>query len=66
MDENKVQKVNDRVKRKNNLGCLGVVKEVREEIVGSAGDTREKALIVKVLWDNGTVSYFDPESIENV
>jgi len=57
-------KVNSRVKKKNVLGCLGVVKEMREEIVSSSGDTREKALIVKVSWDNGTESFFDPESLE--
>lgn len=66
MSENKAPEVNSRVRKKNNPGCLGTVKLVREETLGSSGDTRDKSLIVQVQWDNGTLSYFDPESIENV
>jgi hypothetical protein len=57
-------KVNDRVKRVSGSGCLGVVKEIREEIVGTSGDTKDKAVLVKVQWDNGTLSYFSPEALE--
>ena len=66
MSENKAPEVNSRVRKKNNPGCQGAVKLVREETLGSSGDTREKSLIVQVQWDNGTLSYFDPESIENI
>ena len=66
MSENKAPEVNSRVCKKNNPGCQGTVKLVREETLGSSGDTREKSLIVQVQWDNGTLSYFDPESIENI
>ena len=57
-------KVDDRVRRCGGEGCLGVIKEIREEIVGTSGDTTDKALLVKVLWDNGTLSYFSPEALE--
>ena len=59
-------KPGDRVKRKNNLGCYGVLKDVREEVIGSSGEAREKGLLAEVKWDNGTVSYFDPQSLERV
>lgn len=62
--ENCAFKEGDRVKRKVYSGAYGIVKDVREETVGSTGDTREKAIIVKVLWDNGTLSYFDPSALE--
>ena len=59
-------KVNDRVERSGTSRCLGVVKEVREEIVGTSGDTKDKAVLVKVQWDNGTASYFSPEALKRV
>ena len=46
--------------------CLGVVKDMHEEIIGTSGDTKDKAMLVKVLWDNGTFSYFSPEALEVV
>ena len=66
MAEYKGPKVNDRVKNLLTPRCLGVVKEVHEEVIGSSGDTRDKAVLVKVLWDNGTLSYFSPEALEVV
>ena len=59
-------KVNDRVKRLGFQGCYGAVKEIREEIVGTSGDTTDKAVMVKVQWDNGSLSYFSPEALERV
>ena len=59
-------KVNDRVKRIGRQGCLGLVKAVKEEVVGTTGDKKDKGLLVEVQWDNGTVSYFAPEGLEVV
>ena len=59
-------KVNDRVKRAGMERSSGVIKEIREEIVGTSGDTKDKAILVKVQWDNGTLSYFSPEALERV
>ena len=66
MDEAKKLKVNDRVKRANGCGCLGVVKDIRTEVSTTSAETREKNLMIKVAWDNGTVSYFGPEALEVV
>jgi len=56
-------KVEDRVKRQDRAGCLGTVVALREEVVGSSGQASHKEVLVKVQWDNGTVSYFSPESL---
>ena len=69
MTGNKKLKVGDRVKRVQLPGCLGVVKDVRQEVTLSAAvspETREKALLVTVLWDNGTQSCFGVEGLEVV
>lgn len=58
--------VDDRVKRKEVEGCCGTVTEVRAEVTASTGDTSEKGLMVVVQWDNGTHSYFTPQSLEKV
>lgn len=58
-------KADDKVKRIDRPGCLGIVQSVREEVIGSTGDG-DKSLLVEVKWDNGTVSFFDPESLEVV
>jgi hypothetical protein len=57
-------KVNDRVRRVYGGGCCGTVKDVREEVTASADDRREKALLINVLWDNGTMSCFSPDGLE--
>ncbi|NLF24711.1 MAG: hypothetical protein GX589_03520 [Deltaproteobacteria bacterium] len=57
-------KVNDRVKRVGVERSYGLIKEVREEIIGTSGDTKDKGILVKVQWDNGTISYFSPESLQ--
>jgi hypothetical protein len=62
----KEMKQEDRVKRKNGLGCLGTVKMIREETTKSQNETPMDALLVKVLWDNGTFSYFAPSALEVV
>lgn len=59
-------KVEDRVKRKNAPGCYGTIREICEEVTASTGDTKDKALLVKVHWDNGTTSVFAPESLEQI
>lgn len=45
-------------------GCLGTVKALREETTLTAHESRAKSLMVHVLWDNGTLSYHGPESVE--
>jgi len=58
--------VDNRVRRTNGEGSLGSVKEVRQEVIASSGDTREKGVMVTVAWDNGTISSFTPEALEIV
>lgn len=57
-------KVEDRVRRVGRAAPLGTVKALREEVVGSSGEADRKETLVKIQWDNGTLSYFSPESIE--
>lgn len=56
-------KANQRVRRKDIPGCNGVVKESREEITATTGEGK-RAIVVRVLWDNGTESYFSPKGLE--
>ncbi len=58
-------KVGDKVIRVHTTGCQGIVKEVREETI-QQGDSRdrEKPVIIEVLWDNGTLSYFGPAGLQ--
>lgn len=63
----KTIKVNDRVKRVQQGGCFGTVKDVREEITAKVTDKdKEAALLINVNWDNGTLSYMTPEALELV
>lgn len=58
-------KINDRVKRKDSRSCAGIVQEVRKELAATSAVNNEMASwMVRVLWDNGTSSYFDPGSLE--
>ncbi len=58
---------NSRVKRKaGGSACAGVVRSIREESRPSKIGDDEKALLVTVLWDNGTFSYVAPEALEVV
>ena len=45
-------------------GCVGTVKALREETTLAAAESRAKSLMVLVQWDNGTLSYHGPESLE--
>ena len=65
MAETKI-KIDSRVKRKKIPGCCGVVKDMRAETSSSGVEVKEKNLMVKVLWDNGTLSYLTTESLEAV
>lgn len=58
--------INDRVKRSNTPGCYGVIKELRQEVTGSSGEAAARAWMCKVLWDNGTFSYYSPSMLEKV
>lgn len=62
--ETPVFKVNDRVKRIGRSAPLGTVKAIREEVIGSSGEAGRKEVLVKIQWDNGSLSYFAPESVE--
>ena len=59
-------KVDDRVRRVGRSGPVGTVKSLREEVIGSSGEAGKKEVLVKIQWDNGTLSYFSPESVEVV
>ena len=45
-------------------GCAGTVKTLREETTLAAAESRAKSIMVLVQWDNGTLSYHGPESLE--
>ena len=62
--ENCPIKKDQRVKRKSGTGCLGTVQSVRSETTASTGDLTSKGLLVQVQWDNGTLSYFTPDALE--
>ena len=55
-------KVNDRVKRADGEGCNGTVVLVAEEVTNNSA--KEPALLVTVMWDNGTRSIFGVEGLE--
>jgi hypothetical protein len=56
--------VNDRVKRTDSPGCYGTVKDIRHEVTATSGESKDKGLLITVLWDNGTFSYFGPEGLQ--
>lgn len=45
-------------------GCMGTVKALREETTLAQKESRERSIMVQVLWDNGTLSYLGPEGLE--
>ena len=57
--------VNDRVVIAKTPGIQGVVKEIRSETTAKQ-DSKEKGLMIQVLWDNGTLSYLAPEALSRV
>ena len=56
-------KKGDRVQKIVEPGLTGTIEEVRQEATSTLDKQDEKAFLVRVAWDNGTVSYFDPESL---
>ncbi len=46
-------------------GCCGVVKSLRHETTGNAGESKNRSVMVQVMWDNGTLSYHGPEALEH-
>ena len=59
-------KVDDKVRRIEGAGNIGLVIALREEVTSTSGEVGEKGLMINVLWDNGTQSYFSPEALELV
>jgi hypothetical protein len=45
-------------------GCLGTVKELREETTLAKQESRTQSLMFLVQWDNGTLSYHGPDGLE--
>lgn len=46
-------------------GCLGTVRNLREETTLAAQESRTKSIMFLVQWDNGTLSYHGPDALEN-
>ncbi len=45
-------------------GCIGIIQALREETTNTNRESRERSIMVHVLWDNGTLSYHGPEALE--
>lgn len=60
----KTFEIEDRVKRTDNTGPLGTVKESRVEVTATNAEAREKGRMYVVLWDNGTQSCFAADGLE--
>lgn len=58
--------INDRVKRRDNSGPEGSVKQVRIEVTASSQSDKEKGKMYYVLWDNGTLSCLGGEGLERL
>ena len=57
--------VNNRVKRKKGEGCHGTIDFIRTETNTSAADRpKDNKYLVRVKWDNGSVSYCSPDALE--
>jgi hypothetical protein len=66
MSEEKFE-LNSRVRRKDGKGPIGVVKEVRKELLNHSTLPREESdLMILVRWDNGTESFFSPAGLRLV
>ncbi len=59
-------KEKDRVKSTRSKGSLGTVIQVRKEAITNSASKKAIPELIKVQWDNGTKSYFDPSSLEIV
>lgn len=55
----------DQITTYSTRGCVGTVKALREETTLAQKESREKSVMVQVLWDNGTLSYLGPEGLES-
>ena len=55
-------KENDRVIRKNSKNCVGTVTKLRREL--GTSNKKSDNMLIEIQWDNGTRSYFSPDSIE--
>jgi hypothetical protein len=59
-------KIDDRVRRQGGAkGCNGSVKHVGTDVTSTTAEAKEKGVLVKVLWDNGTASVMSPDALEN-
>lgn len=56
----------DRVRKILGSHIQGTVKEVRTESTAPVGQEIARGLMVLVLWDNGTLSFFGPDALEHV
>lgn len=45
-------------------GCIGTVKEIREETTLAKQESRTQSLMFLVQWDNGTLAYHGPDGLE--
>ena len=59
-------KEKDRVRSLNSKGSLGTVIQVRKEAITNSASKKAIPQLIKVQWDNGTSSYFDPSSLEKI
>ncbi len=44
-------------------GCIGTVKNLREETTLAAQESRSKSIMFLIQWDNGTLSYHGPDAL---
>lgn len=58
-------KSEDQISTFSTRGCIGTVKALREEATLAQKESRDRSIMVQVLWDNGTLSYLGPEGLEN-
>ena len=58
-------KIGSRVTCIDREGLRGIVKDIRSEVTAKT-EQKEKGLLVSVLWDTGTLSYFSPERLKVV
>lgn len=47
-------------------GCIGTVKNLREETTLAAQESKTNSIMFLVQWDNGTLSYHGPDALESV
>lgn len=67
MSEKKVIfQVNDKVVKSKDSGLRGIVKEIRTETTSKQDSRDSNNIMIQVLWDNGTLSYMSPESINKI